>query len=282
PNVVFHNKPPVNGRPMDMDDVIFSWDRFTEKGSARSSIVNAVDPGAPVLSFEATDESTVVMKLKEPLVYALGLFGNVTNGGPISLPKEADTGYDPRGDMIATGPFYLEEYTQGVGFTFKRHPEYWDPDWALVDTVEMPIVPEYAAALAQLKAGHIYRFAHVSSDIRSEDALPLKQEVPDINLYQSDLNTAGVVGNILAFGWLPEGETPFLDERVRQAMSMAMDRTAYLNAFHNVDRFEAEGIPVDARWNTHLIATQEGWWLDPQDSKFGEHAKYFAFNLDEA
>jgi ABC-type transport system substrate-binding protein len=184
--------------------------------------------------------------------------------------------------MIGTGPFYLEEYTQAVGFNFMRHEEYWDPDWALVDRIEMPIVPEYAAALAQLKAGNIYRFAHTSSDIRSEDALPLKSETPDIALYQSDLNTAGVVGNIMAFGWLPEGETPLIDERVRQAFSMAIDRDAYLNAFHNIDNFESQGIPVDSRWNSHLIATQEGWWLDPQSSEFGENAKYFQYNLEEA
>jgi peptide/nickel transport system substrate-binding protein len=245
-------------------------------------MVNAVDPGAPILSFEATDDHTVSIKLKEPLVYALGLFGNVTNGGMILLPKETDSTFDPRTDMIGTGPFSLENYTQGVGLNFVRHPEYWDPDWALVDRVEMPIVPEYASALAQLKAGNIYRFAHVSSDIRSEDALPLKNEEPRIALYQSDLSTAGVVGNILAFGWLPEGNSPFLDERVRQAFSMAMDRDAYLNAFHNVIEFESQGIPVDSRWSSHLIATQEGWWLDPQSSDFGENAKYFQFNLDEA
>jgi len=39
--VKFHNKPPVNGRAMDMDDVLFSWDRFTAKGSQRSSVARS-------------------------------------------------------------------------------------------------------------------------------------------------------------------------------------------------------------------------------------------------
>ena len=283
PGVKFHNKPPVNGRDLDIDDVVFSYERFAEKGSARSSIVNSVDPGAPVLSLTATDSQTVVIKLAEPLVYALALFGPPTGGTPIIIPKETDDTLDLRQDMLGTGPFMLTRYENGVGFTFERHPDYWDPDWALVDKVEMPIVPEYASALAQLKAGNIYRMAHTASDIRSEDALPLKSEVPDIALYQSDLNTAGVIGNILAFGWLPEGESPFLDERVRQAISMSLDRDAYLNAFHNVDKFRAEGIPVDARWNSHLPANQapDGWWLDPQGDDFGENAKHFQFNLEE-
>ena len=280
--VKFHNKPPVNGRAMTVDDVLSSWDRFAAKGSARSGIVNSVSPDAPVLSFTALDSRTVAVKLKEPLVYALNLLGGTTNGGLIILPKEADTGFDPRGDMIGTGPFMLSNYTQSVGFNFKRNPDFWDQDWALVDQVEMPIITEYAAALAQLKAGAIYRFAAVSSDIRSEDVLPLKREEPRIAVYQGDLNSAGVVGNILAFGWLPAGRSPFLDERVRQAFSMAMDRDLYLDSFHNVTALRAEGVPVDSRWHSHLIATQEDWWLDPQSKEFGPNAKYFQFNLPEA
>jgi peptide/nickel transport system substrate-binding protein len=171
-----------------------------------------------------------------------------------------------------------------VGFNFRRNPEYWDQDWAFLDQVEMPIITEYATALAQLKAGAIYRFAQSGSDIRSEDVLPLKREEPRISVYQGDLNTAGVTGNILAFGWLPSagGKVPYADERVRQAFSMAIDRDAYLDTFHNVSQLGAEGIPVDARWNAHLIATQEGWWLDPKGKDFGPNAKYFKFDRAEA
>src|SRR3970282_853689 len=128
----------------------------------------------------------------------------------------------------------------------------------------MPSITEYAAALAQLKAGGIYRFAHTSSDIRSEDVLPLKRDEPRISVYQGDLNAAGVVGNILAFGWLPAGKSQFLDERVRQAFSMAIDRDAYLDTFHNVSPLRAQGVTVDAVWNSHLGIVPEGWWLDPK------------------
>src|SRR5207244_7599159 len=61
--VKWHNKPPVNGRALDMDDVLFSWDRFARKSQGRLNVVNAVNPDAPVLSFAATDSKTVVVKL---------------------------------------------------------------------------------------------------------------------------------------------------------------------------------------------------------------------------
>jgi ABC-type transport system substrate-binding protein len=37
--VKFHNKPPVNGRVMDMDDVLFSWQRFSTKYSVRNGVI---------------------------------------------------------------------------------------------------------------------------------------------------------------------------------------------------------------------------------------------------
>jgi peptide/nickel transport system substrate-binding protein len=284
-NVKWHNKAPVNGRAMTMDDLVASWDRMAAKGSARSGIVNKVAPTAPILSFTPTDARTVQIKLKEPLTYALALLGGSTNGGLVIVPKETDSTFDPKQDMIGTGPFYLEKYTQSVGFTFKRNDEYFDKEWAYVDTIEMPIVTEYAQALAQLKTGNIYRFAASGSDIRAEDVLPLKREEPRINVYLGDLGSAGVVGAILAFGWQPiDGKpTPMTDERVRQAMSMAIDRDTYLDTFHNISSLAKEGVEIDSRWDSHLISSQEGWWLNPKDEKIlGPNAKYFKFDLAEA
>jgi ABC-type transport system substrate-binding protein len=114
----------------------------------------------------------------------------------------------------------LTKYEPSIGFTFKRHPEYWDQDWALADTIEMPIVPEYAATLAQFKAGNLYSFSSYGSapKITAEDVLPVKREEPRISVYQSEYGTAFGGTRILIFGWLPEGKSPYTDERVRQAI----------------------------------------------------------------
>ena len=280
--VKFHNKPPVNGRAMDMDDVLFNWQRFSSKYSGRNGVVNAVNPDAPVVSFSATDSRTIVMKLKEPLVYALGLFVGTNGTGLWIVPKEADSSLDLRGDMLGTGPWYLANYTPSVGFTLKRNPEFWDKDWNLVDQIDLPIISDYAAALAQFKTGSIYYMgSHTSAGIiTQEDVLPLKREVPAMAVYQSDLAYPGV--NVFNFGWLPEGKSPFLDERVRQAVSMSWDRDLFLDAILNVSRFRSEGVPVETRWSSHLDATYEGWWLDPKGKDFGPNAKYFQRDVAEA
>jgi ABC-type transport system substrate-binding protein len=282
--VKFHNKPPVNGRALDIDDVIFSWKRFEQKSSTRAGVANSASPDAPVLSITATDARTIVMKLKEPIIHALGLFTSNSTGGTVIMPKETDSTFDPRGDTISTGPFYLSNYQPSIGFTLKRHPDYWDKDAALVDTVEKPIITEYSSVLSQFKAGNIYSFGSYLSgpQITADDVLPTKRDDPRIQIYQGEYAGAGLIGSRMGFGWLPEGKSPFVDERVRQAISLSWDRDAYLETFFNVSRFEAEGLPVATRYHTALVATFHGWWLDPQSKDFGPNAKYFKYDLSEA
>jgi peptide/nickel transport system substrate-binding protein len=280
--VKWHNKPPVNGRPMDMDDVMASWQRYSTKFSGRVGVVNSANPDAPVLSLTAADSKTLVMKLKEPLVYVLNLFVMSGASGPITMPKETDSTFDPRADMIGTGPWVLTNYKPSVEVSLKRNPEYYDRDWALVDQIDMPIISEYATALSQLKAGNLHIFGpNTNTLVRPEDIVPLKQDEPRIAVYQSDLalTPSGATQN---FGWLPAGKSPFLDERVRQAVSLSIDRDLFLDTVFNVSKFQSQGLPVATRWSTALIPTYEGWWLDPKGKDFGPNAKYYQHDVAEA
>jgi peptide/nickel transport system substrate-binding protein len=283
PGVKWHNKAPLNGRALDVEDVVFTWNRYSSQSSARAAIANSVDPSAPVESITALDTKTVVLKLAEPVVYGVGLFAAISGGQMVIMPKETGSTYDARSDMIGTGPFVLSNYSPSASFTFKRNPEYYDQDYALVDQVDMPIVPEYATTLSQFKAGNIFSFgsAATAPKINPDDVVSVKREEPRILVYQSDLRNATQARH-LVFGWRPVGRSPFLDERVRQAVSMAVDRELYLETFHNISRFAADGLPVDTRWHTALPATTEGWWLDPKGKDFGPNAKYFKHDPAEA
>src|SRR5687768_595563 len=59
--IKFHNKAPVSGRILDTQDVLFSWQRFSEKSTTRTTIANSASPDAPVLSITATDSRTLLM-----------------------------------------------------------------------------------------------------------------------------------------------------------------------------------------------------------------------------
>ena len=283
--VKWHNKPPINGRALDIDDILFTWNRYITKAASRAAIANSVDPNAPVLSLTAADSKTIVVKLKEPLVIALNLFASNSSGNVVVIPKETDSTFNLTNDMIGTGPYILDKYVQSVGYTFKRNPDYWDKDFSLVDQIELPIISEYATTLAQFKAGNLYSFGAYSSGpkITSEDVLPVKREEPRISIYPGDLgNPQGLGTRILVFGQLPAGRSPFQDERVRQAISMSWDRDLYLDTFFNISKFAAEGMPVQSRWNSAVQATYEGWWLDPRSKDFGPNAKFYQHDIAEA
>jgi ABC-type transport system substrate-binding protein len=278
PGVKFHNKPPVNGRVVDVNDVMFSWKRYKELGALRANISNEVNPDAPILTMTAPDASTIVVKLKEPLVFVhkyLASYGSFT-GNLMMYPKEAESGFDIKNDMIGHGPWVLSEKRVSVGYTFKRNQDYYEKDYAFADQMDMPIVPEHAARLAQLKAGNIH---YLDMRQNAEDVVATKNEQPKLLIYAQDFTPRT---EVVTFGMA--GDSPFKDERVRQAVSMALDRETMIDAFFNVSRFESAGLPMETRWNSAIQAEWKpgGYWLDPKGKDFGENAKYFQHNIEEA
>src|SRR5439155_571773 len=71
--VKWHNLPPVNGRPLDREDILFSWERLKRVNSNRAALVNEINPAAPILSLTMPDPRTVVIKLAFPLSYIMTL-----------------------------------------------------------------------------------------------------------------------------------------------------------------------------------------------------------------
>ncbi len=279
--VNWHNRAPVNGRVVDPDDYNFSWQRYAAKATDRASLVNAVNPGAPVLSYNAIDKNTIVLKLKEPVIWLLNAFGHSSPGRFIIVPKETDTTFDSRKDMIGTGPYVFENWTPSVSFTLSRNKDYFDPNIGFADRVEMPIVLEYAQALAQFKAGNIYSYSVGNFFVKSEDIVPLKKDAPDLLVYQNQPSAVTVRG--LQFGILPAGsKIPFGDERVRQAISMSWDRDAWIDTFYNVSKFATQGLPVQSYWHSAVHAGVGSFWLDPKGKDFGPNAKYYKQDVAEA
>jgi ABC-type transport system substrate-binding protein len=233
-----------------------------------------------VLSIEAPDASTIVINLKEPVTYIHKFFASYGSftGNMVIMPKEvADPNVlDVRQDIIGAGPWVLDEINTSVGYKFLRNDNYYDETAVWPDAMEMPILTEHAARLAQFKAGNVHLL-----DLRqaAEDVVPSKKEQPEVLLYAQDFTPRT---EVVTFGML--GDSPYKDERVRQAVSMALDRDAMIDAAYNVSNFESEGLPIEVRYNTHIQAEWKpnGFWLDPLGSEYGENGKYFKFNLAEA
>jgi ABC-type transport system substrate-binding protein len=272
------NQAPLNGRKLDAQDVVFSWNRWAATGTNRADLVNAVSAAAPVLSLSAADASTIVIKLKEPVASILAGFSSQLQGQFFIIPKEADGGFDVRRNPIGAGTYFLSEYVPSSRLVYTRNPNSYDKV-AYPATIETPIITENAQNIAQIVAGNVY-VHYAGGGVSPDSVLQIKKDAPEIGLYEWNINGVGVS---VLFGQKTPGNSPFKDVRVRQAWSMSIDRDLYLDTFGNVGQFEAEGLPVTTGWNT---ATQpsdyKGWWIDPQSKEFGENGKFFKYDLAEA
>jgi ABC-type transport system substrate-binding protein len=138
----------------------------------------------------------------------------------------------------------------------------------------MPFLSEYAAVLAQFRGKNIW----VGGGIRTQDALELKGSFPELLMAQNEF-TRGPMR--MKFG-IQDQNAPTADERVRQALSMLMNRELILDVLKEVEPMQAAGVPVEKRWHSSIPAGWDGYWLDPRGKDFGPNAQYYQYNVAEA
>jgi ABC-type transport system substrate-binding protein len=191
------------------------------------------------------------------------------------LPKEAEGGFDPRGNARGHGPWILTEHRPSALYVWSRNPDYYQKDRPFFDKIELPIVSEYASRLAQFKAGNIWSNIGVTQD----DIVPTKRDVPALLLRQGESHA--VTPSWIGFGY--EGDSPFKDIRVRQALAMAIDRETLIDVISNRAKFRADGLEIPVRYHTLVGAGWEGYWIDPQNEKeFGPNAKYLKYSMEDS
>ncbi|HNM78839.1 MAG TPA: ABC transporter substrate-binding protein [Tepidiformaceae bacterium] len=272
PNAVWENAAPLNKRPIDAEDVVFSWTKFAAKNTSRKDLAKLADnPNGPVESMTAIDKNTVEVKLQYP--YAPFLSAMAYSRYLQVMPRESESGgYDPRNEVRSGGPWILSNYQRNVTFQYRKNPDYWDASNVLLNGFDIPIIPEYAAGLAQFRAKKVWSFA-----VRQEEIIELKKDLPELAIDQA---AHGRTCWMTYFGLKPG--TPFADDRVRRAASMLIDRDLWIDTFYNVSEFRTAGYPTDVRYHSHISAGWEGLWLDPKSAEMGEGKINFTKNVAEA
>jgi peptide/nickel transport system substrate-binding protein len=270
-NAKWDARSPTSSRPVDADDVIFSWKRYSALSPYRSNLSHDADVNGAVVSVTAPDKNTVVFKLAQPDASVMTTLSSSTD--LLILPREADGGFDPKAEMRGSSAWILEKYQPSQGFTWAKNPNWYRKDRPFLDKYDTPIVPEYSQGLAQFRAGNVLVFG-----IQNQDILSTKKDIPAMLMLPGDFNKLWFTN---WFGY--NGDSPFKDERVRQAMAMSYDRDIWIDTIYDADTYESEGLPVQKRYHSHISSGVDGWWVDPQDTKaFGENSKYFTFAPDES
>jgi peptide/nickel transport system substrate-binding protein len=268
----FDERAPTNGRLLTSADVMWSWDTFAAMSPSRGQIVNSIDPGSPITSLTAPDDQTVVVKLAFPMAPILQMLAY--NWYLVVMPVEADGKFNAKSDMRGTGPWMLMKYTPSVSVQYRRNPNFYMKDRPFLDGIDTIVLPDYPSALAQFEAGKLWSY-----EVKAQDILRTKRDHPKMVLLRDAVFTRN---NPWALGFSGLSNQAFFDQRVRQAVSMLLDREALLELSDSPSVFIKEGFDVPTRWHSHISAGEDALWVDPKGKDMGDGAKYFAHDIAEA
>jgi len=221
--VKWHNKPPVNGRELTADDVVFSVNHFrTVKGNANAYMLKAVD------RVEAVDKYTVKFTLTEPFVWFLDMISN-----PHAVAIVAREVVEKHGDLkrpeavIGTGPWMLESYRPNVGLTYVRNPSYFVQGLPYIERIEATVDEDNASRMAAFLSGKYDLGWEFPGTINRVDWVQIKDTLKQ---KRPALQTTEFPSPVMSHISMRTDQKPFGDLRVRQAMSMAIDRKAIIEA----------------------------------------------------
>jgi peptide/nickel transport system substrate-binding protein len=200
---VFHN-----GDPVTSADVKFSFDRY--RGVAHDLLQ------ARVAEVETLDDRHVRFRLKQPWPDFLTFYATTTGAGWI-VPKKYVEQVGPDGFKkapVGAGPYRFVSFKPGVDLVFEASERYWRKKPA-VRRLVFKVIPDEATRLAALKAGEI----DIAYSVRGELAEKLRS-TPGLAL-----KPAVIQGSFcLYFPDQWDAQSPWHDERVRRAASLALDR----------------------------------------------------------
>jgi len=277
PGLKFDPAAPTSGRPVTSDDVLFSWERYKRLSRYASTYSAEVAPTAPWVKLTAPDKSTVVIDLAYP--YAPHDIMTAYYASLPIYPAEADGGFDPKTQPRGSAAWRLKEWLPSARLEFEKNPSYYDAGGINIDGINFILISEYATRLSQFRAGSLMNFGGQTfgSGAAPEDILSILKDQSNVKLYVDEDFDRG--GNPIKFADIPN--SMFADLRIRQAMSMLIDRDLLIETMYNPGPLVAAGLPVELRWDTGIPAGEE-WWLDPKSSEFGDSAKNLMYNPGEA
>ncbi len=228
----FHLRPDArwsNGAPVTAGDFVFSFRRLMDPrtGAGYANILYTVKNGEAVntgklppdqLGIRALDAATCEITLEHPAPYFLAQLTHMTALPvyPPSIARYGD-GFAKAGRLIGNGAFVLKSYVPNDALILEKNAAFHDAATVALDGETILPLEDRAAALRRFMAGEIDSYTEVPIDqiayVRAH--LPGAFRVtPRLGTYFYSFDTR---------------HAPFSDVRVRQALSMVIDRDFLAN-----------------------------------------------------
>ncbi|MCZ8521195.1 peptide-binding protein [Paenibacillus caseinilyticus] len=243
----------TDGKPVTADDIVFTY------SVALSPDNNGPRKGVfePLAKVEKVDDATIKFTFKEPYAGYIDLMAyNI-------LPKHI-LGDTPVKDMdksafikqpVGSGPYKLEEWKQGQYLRFVRNEKYYGGKPA-IEKITVKIIPDANATMAQLQTGEV-------------TAGPVPAD--NLDVIEQYAKTSGKIklqkgiksSSYLYVAW-NETNPLFQDKKVRQALTMAIDRQGIVEGVA-----EGQGMIVHSQ-------TPPTYW------SYTDNVPKFAFDAEKA
>ncbi|HEX9044249.1 MAG TPA: ABC transporter substrate-binding protein [Candidatus Limnocylindrales bacterium] len=241
--VKFHD-----GTDFNADAVVYNYNRWQNfpKGDLQDNayyygaVFGGFGSGSNIASVTAQGADTVVFALKQPqsnflLASTLAVFGIESPAAlkagnadqtPLKDNKYAQGSLGQGQDMVGTGPFMFKEWVPGDHVTLVKNPNYWDaPNAAHLDQVTFKPIGDSTAKLQALQSGAVdLAFSISPLDVKTAQGsgLTIIDRGASCNQLNLDMNQS--VGG---------KATIYADRNVRLAVSEALNKQSYADAFYS-------------------------------------------------
>ena len=240
--VKFHD-----GGELTSADVKASWDKivFPPEGviSTRRADYQMIK------GIEAPDPYTVVFRLHHPSPSFLSSVAHPANFIFAKKHLDSDINYY-KAHSIGTGPFKLKNYVRGSNIELERNPDYWKKGLPYLDGIKYFIIKDTSARAKAIRSGRV--------DVEFRGLPPTEAEgvmkqLGDrvVAAYPKAISNWGVAINV--------DKKPFDDERVRKALSLAIDRYDMAKTLGPLTGLETVGglMHPDSQWALSSEELQE-------------------------
>ncbi len=251
-------------RDFNADDVVFTFKRLTDPNYAfnkayPAEFPYASDMGLPenITAIEKVDDHTVKMVLKnvdapflQNLAMPFAYIDSAEYGDQlVKAGKAADINIKP----VGTGPFVFNSYQKDTQIRYTKNPDYWDKDNIHIDNLVFAITKDSAVRAQKVQAGE----CQVSAYPKTAEIDAAKKSGKVTVLDQPGFNV-GYVGYNMEHGKLG-------DLKVRQALDMAINKDAIINAVYQGAGIKATNPMPPTQWGYNDTLKDASY--DPEKAK---------------
>lgn len=277
----FHLRPDLkwsDGSALTANDFVYSWKRVADPNTAAPygyDLLNVVagyeeasKGDIDALQVEATDDNTFVVHLSNPCVYfdKIAAFTVMVPVQQATIEAAGDSWATDPATYITDGPYYMTEFTDGSQIVFEKNPYYWDAENITFDKIVWHLIEDSNTSYTAYNQGELDMIKDVpTEEIPTLDGNEEFHVEPLMGTYYVTFNTQ---------------KEPFNDAKVREALSLAIDRkyvadTIMQGTYSPATNFVGAGVSDAAEGSSFVDVTKE---------KYGDHfdIENYDANLEKA